>query len=166
MKNYNQGFTLIELLVTIAIMSIVLALGVSYLSSGKYEVKSDAMILYTNLQKIKSYAIRYRATQSIVFNISSNSYTLVLTQGNTTNNITINLSDKVEYGDGGHGTTSYHTVKFGTGTVAYFYPNGSCSPSGSVYLKSKSSDDDTYRIVVTIAGNIRILKWDGASWVN
>lgn len=161
----KEGFTLIELLTTIAIMAIVMGLGISYLSSGKYLVKKEAMALYMNLQKARSFAIRYRAAQRVAFNASSKSYTLTLTDNNGTNTLTVSLSDKVEFGDGGHGNTSYHTVAFGAGTTATFYPNGYCMPAGGIYLKSKTSDDDVYKIKVSIAGSVQIYRWDGSSWV-
>ncbi len=160
----NNGFTLLELLTTIAIMSIVLALGISYLNSGKYILRKETLRIYSKLQKARSFAIRFKQTESVGFNVSTQSFSLNFITDTTTFSKTVKLSDKIEYGDGGHGTTSYHTVKFGAGATATFYPNGYCTPSGSVYLKTKSSNDYVYRIKVTIAGNIQILKWNGSKW--
>jgi prepilin-type N-terminal cleavage/methylation domain-containing protein len=164
MYNKNHGFTLIELIVVLGIISMITAIGASYLGSDRFKLKKDAMILYNNFEKAKRLAITNRTTQSITFNTGANSYTLNLTINNSSQTVTVHLSPVVEFGDGGHGTTAYHTAKFGNGLTASFYPNGSCSPSGGVYLKLKNSNDDVYNIKINISGNIQLYKWNGASW--
>ena len=162
----NKGITLLELLIVFSILAILTAITIKFIHPSKFEIKKDVFELYSNLEKIKSYAIKYRKIEQVKFNVAQNSYTLIITKNdNSQQTITYNLSQNVEYGDGGHSDTSYHTVKFGAGTTANFFPNGYCMPSGSIFLKLKNSNDVVYKIKVTLAGLIEIYRWNGNSWI-
>lgn len=165
MKSRN-GFTLLELLLTLFIIALATSIGFTYFSSGKSYLKKDVRVLYNYLNLMRVKAINLKSRTYIEYNLSSNSYSLKYDNGTILK--TISLSSKVEFGDGGHSSLSNHKAAFGSTNPpkTYFYPNGSCSPSGSVYLKEKHSNDSVYKIAVNLAGNISISKWNGSSFEN
>ena len=158
----KKGFTLVELLVVLAIMGMLLGIGYTYFSSSKSSLKKDTRILYNNLIFIRMKAVQLNATAYIQFDTTNNSYTL--NYYNVTK--TVNLSSDVEFGDGGHSSLSNHKVAFGSTNPpkATFYPNGSCMPSGSVYLKIINSNNSVFKISVSMAGNVLIEQWNGSNF--
>ncbi len=161
----KNGFTLVELIFVLFLISLLFTLSLFYFNTSKYKLKKDVYVLYTNLVKARDYAIRFRKTQKVEFFVNEKKYVLTLFKYNETVQEVYFLSNGVEFGDGNHSDTSYHTVKFGQGTVANFSPEGFCMPSGGIYLKTANSNDNVYKIKITLAGDIQIYKWNGSSWI-
>jgi prepilin-type N-terminal cleavage/methylation domain-containing protein len=163
MRNKN-AFTLTELLIVMAIIGMLAGIGYAYLSNGKTYLKKDVRILYNYLSYMRIKAIQLKNRTYLEFDITNNSYSLNYDNGSILK--TVNLSSKIEFGDGGHSSLSNHKVAFGSTSPpkAYFFPDGSCSPSGSIYLKEKSSNDSVYKVTVSLSGNISISHWNGSAF--
>ena len=155
----KKAFTLIELLIVIAIVGILSFIAITAFFNKKADLKKDVILLYNNLQYARMYAIKNKKEVTVTFYPASNYYTVQL------DNLTrkYDLSDNVEFGDGGHSSLSNHKVGFGNTNPPKetFNPIGFAKYIGSVYLKLKNSNDDVYQISVNLNGNITIRKWDG-----
>jgi len=140
----KNGFTLLELLISLFIISIITGIGFAYFSSNKANLKKDTRILYNYLQFMRLKAIQIKSRTYIQFNISNKNYSLYYDNGTIIK--TVNLSQNVQFSSVSFGATNP--------PKAYFYPDGSCSPSGSIVLKD--NNNNTYQITINLAGNISV----------
>ena len=155
----KKAFTLTELLVVIAIIGILSFIAITAFFNKKADLKKDVILLYNNLQYARIYAIKNKIEVTVTFSPDSNYYTVQL------DNLTkrYDLSDNVEFGDGGHSNTSNHDVGFQNTNPPKetFTPIGFAKYRGAIYVKLKNSNDDVYQINVYRNGTITIKKWDG-----
>jgi|Deesub1362B_J571_1020462.scaffolds.fasta_scaffold25967_1 prepilin-type N-terminal cleavage/methylation domain-containing protein len=176
----SKGFTIVEFLVVIAIIAIIGALtGMYLLKYGPmYELKSQARILYSEIQNAKISAIRSQEQWGFVFNEASNSYTIYSASGDndfstTGNNIlykTINLNVSKYTINFGHGaaTSQVGGGAFGAGDditytneILVLGTIGN-STQGNVYLQNDRGD--TYSVGTNMFGNISLRRWNGTGW--
>ena len=160
----KNGFTLIELLIVIAIIGLILGIGFTYFSSGKTYLKKDVRVLYNYLLYMRLKAVQLNSRTYIEYDLTNNGYSLYYDNGSIVKSVL--LSNKVEFGDGGHSTLSNHKVAFGSTNPpkSYFYPDGTCSPSGSIYLQEKNNNSAVYKITVNLAGYVTISLWNGSTF--
>jgi len=170
----RSGFTIIELLMVIAIIGILAAVGVPNFLNWlpKYQLKSAARDLYSNLHLVKMSSIKSNASWAIVFNVDANTYQVCSGQGvdnswGGTNIVekTVVLSDyggSIIFGSGSAANPVAST--FGNG-VTYSSPNDvavlnarGSSNGGYVYL-TNTSGTGCIAVGTRSSGVIRLLQW-------
>ncbi|MFH1984689.1 MAG: GspH/FimT family pseudopilin [Pseudomonadota bacterium] len=159
MRN-KKGFTLIELLVTIAIVSILMGVAVPGFISWlpRWQLKSAATDVFSNLQLAKISAIRRGTTCRVTF--SAGQYTLTFpSTGDTLK--TVSLAD---YGKGVQFLAPDNLTTY-TAAVINFNKRGLTDQVADaiVYL-TNAKKDVHYQVLLTPAAVIKLQKKVGNQW--
>jgi len=150
MLNKKSGFTLIEMLIVIAILGVLMGLGYSSFSRvrGKLGLEESANRVAQDIQKCRSTAIAKTVRCRITFT-DGKSYDV-----DTSNNgTTWRRQYSAEIGDGI--TSSWNagdTITFNSKGFATF------PASPSPFVITLSQNGETYVVVPTIVGAVRVVK--------
>ncbi|MBF0101935.1 MAG: GspH/FimT family pseudopilin [Desulfobacterales bacterium] len=168
----SMGLTMVELLITVAIISILVAMASPEIQRllPDYRLKSAAREIMSDLQLAKLSAIRRNEICVMTFDVANSSY-----------KVFIDLNDNYHYDTGDTLVRELNLDQFinvdfdltqGGGDGITFTPNNSGDPhiafrpngiprsynagfsQGSVFLVN--SNQKHYRVIVSLAGNIRI----------
>lgn len=175
----NQtGLTLAELMVSVAISTVIAAIGTSYTLAALplFHLKKAARVLYSQMQQARLNAIKDNGQWQIVFpggGAAAGTYQIVSGGPNRVigggDDIVVETVTLANYGSG---------VTFGAGSAAQtwtngaitqrpsmtFQTNGSCG-LGSTYLTNQSNTI-SYAITSTLAGSIKMRKYNGTTPFN
>ncbi len=183
----SSGVTLIELLVTLSIIGILSVVGIPEYGRfiAKNNVRSASSDLLQNMRLAKTMAIKENETYLVIFDYAANIYHIGVDMDG--NNSLLDAVD--EYGgtspartidpqsDFGNnivfGSTNFTTVPpngpewttISNAASFQFNPDGSASPSGTVYFQHNNTDRG-YTFCVELAnsaGTIDLYMWQGHS---
>lgn len=184
-----SGFSLIEMLMAIVILGIVASIAIPGFSGWipNYKLRSAAMELYSNLQKVKMAAIRNNGEFAVVFDTGAGNYQIVnggadrdySTAGDNITEKTVTLSDHgggVGYGNGNAGApfdaargfdnnVTFDDTIEGNDIVVFNARgliNAQANAGGEVYVSN--SKDTAYTIGTMVSGLVYVRRWDGAAW--
>lgn len=182
----QRGFTLIEVIIVIAMMSILSAMAYYYLGNKGHrgQLRSAAAELVGHMNLARVGAIRDTRPWAIEFNPGGNSYEIFNDSGEDfapedpsdpvdwtdDDEIlfrTANLPQNVRFGSSQgmlDGVPVDDGVSFGNNRII-FWPNGTCSESGTVYLTTVGGS--TFAVTsFSATGRVRVRSNDGSGWSN
>lgn len=188
-KPFNgiHGFTLMELMIVIAIIAISTGIVLDAILHWvpKYRLKQAAWDLFSHLQRTRAAAIQHRAEYAVRFATDDNAYHLLSGGPNRKYDGPVAGSDDrlvktvflSDYGSGvrfGHGTAVRNAtttpasgfpddgVSF-VGNTTIFSTDGMTFRMGYVYLQNNR--DAVFAVATpTMAGLVRLMRWDGRQW--
>ena len=157
-RRRESGFSLIELMVALSIFAVLAAVAIPGFRAWmpNYRLKSAATDLYTNMQMVRSSAIRQGVNSGLTFSAGPDQYqyddphdpavmvTVILAD---------DYSSSVEFGGpGGESFTSPIT-----------FNSRGLSNAGYAYL-TNTNETGHYRVGPLTSGVVRLQKWNGVAW--
>ena len=170
----KSGFSLFELIVTLSIFGVMIAIAIpSFLSyRPTMRIKGAARDIASAFQWARMKAVTENNAFAVKF--SGNSYSIYDDNDNddiyadTTDPLDIairtsTLPDGISFGVGPTVTpVPADFITFG-GDAADFSSRGTVD-NGTVYITNTKGD--SYAVIVSTSGRVRIQKWDGSNWVD
>lgn len=178
LKN-KKGMTLLEIMIVLVIVGLMAAIAVpSFLKiRPNMRLRSAAMDLHANMQKMRIQAIRTNNTTAVIFDIANNSYS-TCHDYNTVTTTCVGVSQNFDFDDlgsgvtfgKGHSTTAVDGGSF-PATFANFpslantatFDRTGLGNNGEVYLENEFQES-TFSVTQTVNGLLKTFQWTKGSW--
>lgn len=178
MKN-QKGFTLIEIIIVLAVVMALIGISSPYLTKLRpnMRLRSAAIDLHSNMQKMRIEAIKTNKTTAVIFDPANNKYTLcydydTATSTCTATQVDVNFNDfesGVGFGKGsaanavGGGAIPASFVNYAAPVATSIFNNNGLGNSGAVYLDNENNDN-TFAITQLASGLVKLYQWRGGTW--
>jgi len=182
----NRGFTLVELVLVMAVIGILAAVGIPNFLNWlpNMRVRAAARDIYSNMQHIRSEAVKNNQDRAIVFNTANNTYSLcslpgadndwsTLADNTIIRTIDLTLSNSgIGYGHGsipqGNSATTLpgnfpnDDVSYQNNNTLIFNSRGTCNP-GYVYVQN--GNNTVIAVGTQISGTVIMRRYiGGGTW--
>ncbi len=168
-KIFKSGFTIIELIIVITIISIIAGLAVPRLTTilPDYKLQKAAGEIISCMQTIKLRAVKENANVIVIFDLDNDKYTAFVDNGAGNgiggNKIKDGNEDIVMEDAMPSGINLYKFLPSNSSAFGFNSQGLPATSIGSVFIKNNKSN--YRRIILNIAGNIRVKKSiNGKTW--
>lgn len=175
LRRDSRGFSLIDLMISGTFIVLVSSFSMFFTSRAlsSYRLESDARGIATTLMMAKFRSASQATSYRVVFDASSNSYSVQRSSGSGFANegSSISLSQNIVLSSAGLASAPVEPcgISGQSGSVAFnvrglpIDASGSPTPNNAIYLNN--AEGERFAVTVSLAGHVQTWKWNGSGWV-